>query len=245
MSVMLIREQYKVIHVLQARQGYGLAEAVDISERETPTRLLNLYEGELLHRYGVVYSALKPSSCPEYCGMFLEGNTLVAVFDAGRHGIPIDEVFCKGDDWTWDQRLELAERLLHRALLLADLPPEIACAAMMSENVLVDPESGQWHLRFAIRPMEPVNARELALLTGDQLKKVLPQTLRSPEIETAFRERLDRGEFQTVMALYACWRELRPRLQEEYEAFANMGFFKRAMILLKRWYVQREKERSA
>ena len=51
MESLLIRERYKVVRVISLRRGYALLEAVDISERETPSRLLNLYEGEHLRRY--------------------------------------------------------------------------------------------------------------------------------------------------------------------------------------------------
>ena len=137
MNTVLIRERYKVVRVLYSEPDYAFVEAVDIQERETPTRQINLYEGELLHRYGRLCAGIDPADCPAFQGMFLCGDTLAAVFeDCG--GVPIDQVFYKGDRWPLADRLEFAELVLHRALEMANLPPEISCAAMLSENLCVD-----------------------------------------------------------------------------------------------------------
>ena len=134
MNTVLIRERYKVVRVLYSEPDYAFVEAVDIQERETPTRQINLYEGELLHRYGRLCAGIDPADCPAFQGMFLCGDTLAAVFeDCG--GVPIDQVFYKGDRWPLADRLAFAELVLHRALEMANLPPEISCAAMLSENL--------------------------------------------------------------------------------------------------------------
>ena len=61
--------------------------------------------------------------------MFLEGESLVTVFD-DCGGVPIDQVFYRGDRHSWQTRLDYAQALLHRALSMADLPPEVSCAAV-------------------------------------------------------------------------------------------------------------------
>ena len=53
MKTLLIRERYKVVRVITAQPGYALLEAVDILDRETPSCLLNLYEGDLHLEKGV------------------------------------------------------------------------------------------------------------------------------------------------------------------------------------------------
>ena len=40
---MLVRERYKVVWVLDAREDYAFAEAVDILDREKGACLLNIY----------------------------------------------------------------------------------------------------------------------------------------------------------------------------------------------------------
>ena len=44
METVLIRERYKVVQVLEAGGDYAFAETVDITDREMPVRLLNIYE---------------------------------------------------------------------------------------------------------------------------------------------------------------------------------------------------------
>ena len=78
MNTVLIRERYKVVRVLYSEPDYAFVEAVDIQERETPTRQINLYEGELLHRYGRLCAGIDPADCPAFQGMFLCGDTLAA-----------------------------------------------------------------------------------------------------------------------------------------------------------------------
>ena len=58
MDGILIRERYKVVQVLWRAENYAAVEAVDIQERENPTLLMNLYGGELLHRYGEIYAGM-------------------------------------------------------------------------------------------------------------------------------------------------------------------------------------------
>ena len=105
MDAMLVRERYKVVRVADSREDYAFAEAVDILDREMGGCLLNLYEGPLLRRYLSCFDRLE--GCAAFQGMFLEGESLVAVFqDCG--GVPIDQVFYKGDRHSWEDRLHYA-----------------------------------------------------------------------------------------------------------------------------------------
>lgn len=232
MSTMLIRERYKVVRVLYTEPDYAFVEAVDIQERETPTRLLNLYEEELLHRYGKLCAGIRWEDCPAFQGMFLNGETLVTVFTPCA-GTEIDQVFYRGDRWSWQDRLHYAGLLLHRALELTNLPPELSCAAMLSENVLVDTNKKDVRLRYMVRPMEGMTPRELALLAGDQVKKILPRQSTTLEAQLDFLEELDRGTFGSIVGLYACWREAEEKIRAEREAFAKKNFIGRGLALLR------------
>ena len=48
MDTLLVRERYKLVRVLETRENYACAEAVDILDREKRSCLLNIYEGPLL-----------------------------------------------------------------------------------------------------------------------------------------------------------------------------------------------------
>lgn len=233
METMLIRDRYKVIRTLWAQPDYALVEAVDIQDREVPLLLINLYEGELARRYGLICSAIQPADCPAFRGMFLEGDTLGAVFE-NCWGQSIDRVFYRGDHWRWRERLEFAQLVLHQALTLANLPPEVSCAVMCSENFYVDPEERRVRLRFMLRPMEELSQRELPLLAGDQLKKILPPRRFSMEAEKAFLKRVDRGEWRSIVAMYADWKTARDAIQKEYEEFEKKNFIQRGF-----WYIRR------
>ena len=206
MNTMLIRERYKVVRVLESDAQYACVEAVDIQERETPSRLVNLYEGALLHRYGRICTAIDPAECPSLRGMFLTGETLSVVFD-DCGGTPIDQVFHRGDAWPWRQRLEWAGRLLHRALELANLPPEAACAALLSDNVLLDVGAKQVRLRF--------------------------RRWNSLEAQLDFLEELDAGVFRSIVPLYARWREAEAAIRAEREAYEKRTFVGRGLQLLR------------
>lgn len=231
MQTLLIRERYKVVRVITAQQDYALLEAVDIGERETPSCLLNLFEGELQYRYARICSAIRKEECPAFRDMFLEKGTLVAVFD-NCTGEKIDDLFYRGDEWPWETRATYAELMLHRALRLANLPPEVSCAALLSENVLVDTANQRIDLRYMLRPMEGVNAREAALLAADQVKKILPRTLRAGPAEQHFLDLLDAGEFRSTVALYADWHAAEGEIRAEREAFAHKSVIRRGIIML-------------
>ena len=233
MGSLLIRERYKVVRVIALEPDYALLEAVDISDRETPACLLNLYEGQLLHRYARICTGIKKEDCPAFRGMFLERGTLVAAFDRFG-GESIDSLFFRGDRWNWQERLSCAELMLHRALSFANLPPEVSCAALLSDNVLFDLANGRVNTRWMLKPMEDMNQREAALLAADQVKKILPLSLKAGPEERRFLQRLEDGEFPTVVALYGCWREAQAAIRAEREEFEEKNFIKRGLILFGR-----------
>ena len=233
MDSLLIHERYKVVRALRVQPDYALLEAVDIADRETPSRLLNLYEGEQLHRYARICTDIRKEECPAFREMFLENGTLVVVFDGGA-GTRINELFYRGDAWEFRQRLFFAGLVLHHALGFTNLPPEIGCAAMLSENLLIDLTNEKVRSRFMLVPMKEMNARELVLLASDQVKKILPRTLAAGEKECAFLDALDCGTFCTMVQLYAYWREMEGAIREEREEFESKMVIRRGLIMLGR-----------
>ncbi len=242
MDSLLIRERYKVVRVIAAQPDYALLEAVDISDRETPSCLLNLYEGELLHRYARICAGIRKEDCPAFRGMFLEKGTLVAAFDRSS-GEPIDRLFYRGDEWKWEDRLEYAELMLHRALTFANLPPEVSCAALLSDNLLIDLKNKRVNIRWMLQPMEEMNAREAALIAADQVRKILPPSLRAGKEEQKWMDQLEAGTLRNVVALYGAWRESADAIREEREAFERKGFVRRGLIMLGR-AIRRSKKRE-
>lgn len=242
METVLVRERYKIVRVLEAAGGYAFAEAVDIADRETSVRLLNIYEGAWLPVYARIFADMK--ACPAFCEAFLTGESLVAVFRPCR-GVAIDRVFYRGADWPWRDRLVFAEQLLHSALELADLPPAVGCAALVSDNVRVDRAEQRISLCFRLRPMEDMNARELALLACDQVCKILAPRFRQGDAEYDFCRRLARGEFASIVPLYAYWRRAQDEMTAEYEQLDQKNAFKRWFAFLwkqgKRWIKRRKR----
>ena len=242
MEALLVRERYKVVRVLRAGEYYAFAEAVDILDREKGACLLNIYEGPLLRAYLPCFDRME--NCASFRGMFLEGESLVTVFDECG-GEPIDRVFYRGDHHHWRTRLDYAQRLLHRALSMADLPVAVSCAAMLSENVRIDCKSDTLNLRFQVVPMEDMTPRELVYLTCDQLRKILLPRFSSPVEELLLLDELDRGTCKTVVQLYALWRERQEGLRAAYEALDKKNVFQRWVTLLwgraKRWSARRKR----
>ena len=242
METILIRERYKVVRVLCAFEEYACVEAVDIQDRETPVCLLNLYEGAQFLRYGKIYASVKQEECPALRRLFLEGETLVAVFDSSP-GVNMDDLFYRGDRREWRERLDYAGALLHAALTLYNLPPELSCAAMLTENLFFAPGEAKVRFQYMVPPLEGMNPRELTLLTGDQLKKILGNRPESPDEERDFLDRLDMGDFPTVVRLYAAWREAQGGIREKYEEWEAKSWIGRwvavALLRLRRWFRRR------
>ena len=241
METMLIRERYKVVRVIARQSDYAALEAVDISDRETPSCLLNLYEGTRLRQYARICSSIRKEECPAFRGMFLERGTLVAVFDLSA-GEPIDTLFRRGDSWSEEDRLLYTEKLLHQALSLANLPPEMGCAALLSDNVLIEPKEHRVSIRWKLAPMEEMNPRETALLAADQVKKILPRTLKAGKEEVRFLDDLEAGSFRNVVSLYSRWREAEQAIRDEREEFQRKSFIRRGLIMLGRVFRRRRRE---
>lgn len=241
METLLVRERYKVVRVMDSREDYAFAEAVDILDREMHSCLLNVYEGPLLRQYLPCFDQL--SVHPAFQGMFLEGESLVAVFQDCT-GTPIDQVFYLGDTHSWRDRLYYAGELFWQVLNLADLPPAVACALLLSENVLVDQVNRQLHLRFHTVPLTGMNPRETAYLAADQAKKILRPRKSSPREELEFLDLLERGDIAGPVQLYALWRTWGEKIQGAYEALEKKNFVRRWCSLLigriKRWAARRK-----
>ena len=228
-DILLVRDRYKVVQVLDTREDYAFAEAVDILDRQQGACLLNIYEGPLLRAYLPCFDQMR--GCPAFQTMFLEGDSLVTVFEE-RTGRPIDQVFFRGDSHDWRERLEYAELLLHAALNMADLPPEVSCAAMLSENVLVCLNDKEIRLQFKVLPLEGMNSRELVYLAGDHLKKILLPRFSTPREQLDFLDEVEEGGCVNIVRLYALWRERRGTIQAAYEALEEMNFIRRWLSLL-------------
>jgi len=240
---MLIRERYKVIQVLDVQENYVFLQAVDIQDREKQSCFLNLYDGPLLPVYLDCFDRLE--GFPGYLRMFSEGDSLAAVFQTAW-GSSIDHVFYKGARHPWRVRMEFAEQLLHTALSLAALPPQVSCPLLLSDNILIDLEEGRLRLRWHLVPMEGMTPRELVYLAADQLKKILLERFDSPMEELMFLRTLDRGTCLTVVQLYALWKREREGIQAAYEKLEKKNFIKRWFSLVwkcLRYEVKKRRER--
>ena len=240
---MLVRERYKVVRVTDSQEDYAFAEAVDILDREMSGCLLNIYEGPLLRRYLPCFDRL--GSCPEFQGIFLDGESLVAVF-RDCTGVPIDQIFYLGDSHSWRDRLHYAGQFFQEVLNLTDLPSEMACALLLSDNVRVDQKNRSICLRFHAMPLEEMNPREVAYLAGDQAYKILRPRLSSPREELEFLDQLNGGTCTSAVQVYALWRTWEEKIRTAYEALEKKNFVRRWCALLVgrvKWWAARRKER--
>ena len=229
MQAMLVRSRYKVTQILHAQEGYAAMQAVDVESRDKKEYLLNVYEGDFIKRYVDFYDRLR--HCPAYKGLVIDQDSLVAVFD-WVGGTPIDRVFYRGAKIGWEKRLVFAQQLFHLGLSMADYPPEIACAALLSENLRLWPEEERLAVRYQIEPLAEMNAREVALLLTDQAKKILLRRYDSPDAEIAFLESLEETAFQTPVELYRHWSSNRGEITVGYEALYAKGRLQRWLYLL-------------
>lgn len=244
MQTMLIRERYKVTRSLATGEEYAFLECVDIRDREKKACHLNLYEGSCLPVYLDIYDRLGDQ--PGFREMFIADGTLVGVFDA-VDGPNIDQVFYRGAEVSWQDRMEFAELLLHKALTLSELPAEVSCAAMLSENLIVDLNGHRVRTCWRILPMEGMNARELTCLTIDQLHKILLKRFVSPLPELEFMQLLDDGACRSVVQLYSMWREWKGSICEAYQTLESKNAIKRWIAHLRKhikWaWISRKKGR--
>ena len=221
----MIRSRYKVTHVRLAKENYAALLAVDIESRDKREYLLNVYEGDLVKRYVDCFDRLR--HCPQYHGIFMDRGSLVAVFDEAE-GEPIDQVVYRGASVSWQKRIAFADQLFHPGLSISDFPPEISCAALLSENLLFRPLEDRILPRYQVVPMEGMNPREAALLLADQAKKILLRRFASPDAEITFLESLEEQVFHTPVELYGHWLQHRPAIVQGYEALD-------AKVALQRW----------
>lgn len=229
MDTLLIREQYKVIHVLDAAENYAALEAVDIRDREQGSWLLNVYEGALLKPYLGCFHRLR--GCPDYREMFVWRDSLVAVFRL-RTGQPIDRVFFRGARVDWAVRLEVADALFRQALSMWEYPAAVSCAGLLSDNLRIAPQQPVLGVNYAVRPMGELDRRELVLLLGDQIRKVLLCRWDSPPEERRFVRALSAGTERSAVGAYGSWTQAGPEIRRAYEALEKKGRLSRWLSLL-------------
>lgn len=229
MKSLLIKERYKVLCVLYAQESYAALQAVDIQSREKKLCLLNVYEGAYLKRYIRCFHDLH--NCDGYLDMFIWEDSLITVFEY-RKGRSIDQVFFKGATVEWRFRLKAAQALFHQALVMSCFPPEISCAAMLSDNIQVFPEEENVSVNYAVLPLEEMNERELIFLLTDQIQKILINRWESPKSERRFVRELCSGNEHSMVAVYGKWIAAEPEIRAEYERIESKGALSKALSLL-------------
>ncbi|MDR1217179.1 MAG: hypothetical protein LBJ99_01180 [Oscillospiraceae bacterium] len=227
----VIKAKYKVTRVFMAQEGYAALYAVRITERSKSEYLLNVYAGEVRYRYDEVFLGM--DGCGAFVEMFIWEGALISVFRV-EEGARFDDVFYKGAEVGWRDRLEYAGRLVDAALPLALLPHEMACAAIMSFNLVVRQAERNVAVNYAAPPLDGASGRELLLLLGDQLYKILLPHARSAAAELRFLERLGAGEFESMAKLYSAWLSARGEIEAEYEDFYSRSAVGRAAAVAKR-----------
>ena len=245
MDAILIRSRYKVTHIQHAQDQYAALMAVDLESRDKREYLLNVYEGQLVKTYVDSFDRLR--HCPAYHGIFMDKGSLVAVFDA-VDGAPIDQVFYKGAEVSWQERVDAAQALFHLGLSISDYPPEIACAALLSDNLRIWPKEGRLEVQYQVLPLADMNPREEALLLMDQVKKVLLRRFSSPKAEIRFLDSLEEQAFLTPVALYSHWLRAKEGIIADYEALEAKSSLQLALYLcfqnLGRWCKRLWKKRK-
>ena len=224
-SGILILGQYKVIRVLKMRENYAAVQAVDIMDRQQSVRLLNIYEGEAARRFARVYYRLR--HCSEFIGTRMDGESLIAVFE-WRDAPLIDSVFYADSGQDWRTRLAYAELLFRLALRVWDLPPELACAALHSDNLCVLGNDEKLWVNYCVEPPEEgLTSRELICLCGDQAKKILFQTWNTETPQRRFLRELINGRWKDAVRLNSAWNEARKAIEEAYEKREHRMFIRR------------------
>ena len=242
MESMLIREQYKVVHVLAAQENYAALEAVDIQDRENTTYLLNVYEGELLKPYLRCFHELR--GCRAFREMFVWQGSLVAVFQYS-HGMELDRVFYQGARVDWQTRMTVAHALFHQALAVWEYPSRVSCATLLSDNLSLVQEDQILAANYRILPMEEMDRREVVFLLSDQIKKVLLLRWDSPMEERRFVRELCSGEETSAVRAYGRWINAEPVICAAYEKMERMNRLSRWLHLLgvnlRDWFQLRRK----
>lgn len=231
MALPLIRSTYKVERVLYAESDYAAVIAIDVTERQRHDVLLNIYEGANARSFARCFDRLQ--HCPEFKEIFITSGALIAVF-AYTDARDIDAWFMKGSAIGWRERLDAAESLLHRAMLIFDLPTQVACSALLSENLGFKPGTG-FVVNFRVQPAQDATAAEFMALLGEQLRKILVPRLEAPDAEIAFVRQVCAGSYASMASLYSRWRMVKKELEADYEALYATGGLPRALTLAKRW----------
>ena len=164
--------------------------------------------------------------------MFLDGEnkSLVAVFEDVK-GVSFDILLTRGKKLEREDRLKWTERLLHAALMLNNIPRELACGALLPENVLVDEKDGSLTLRFVL---PPIRAGEPVRMAAEYVLALYPRKYCRTDAEDELLDALELCGFGSLAELYSFWRRMNERIAVEYEEWSSQSFLKRCWLQLKR-----------
>lgn len=149
-----------------------------------------------------------------------------------REGKNIDQVFFRGARCSWRLRMKTAQSLFEQALSVWNFPPEIGCAALLSDNLIFLQEDSPLTVNFVVRPMEALQQRDMVFLLSDQIRKVLLQRWDSPIEERQFVRELCTGTAQSAAAAYNRWNATKPSIQAAYEKIESKNAMSRQLYLL-------------
>lgn len=238
----LILGQYKVVRVLKLREDYAAVQAVDILDRQQRMRLLNIYEGAQARHYAQVFLNIR--RCPEYLGIQMDGESLIAVFE-WRDAPQIDSVFFADSGQDYHVRLDYAELLFRLVLSVWDQPAELGCAAMRSSNLCVLGLDEKLWVNYCIEPTEEkLSKREIICLAADQARKILLQTWKTETEQRRFVLELTGGRWKDAVRLNSAWNAARIQIEEAYAKRENHRLIRRVFgrLLMNIKWRREEKE---
>ena len=229
MDTILLKEQYKIVRVLELQEHFAAVHAVDITSRSNDQCIINIYDGELLKPYIGYYSGLV--NFAGYKGMFVRDESLAAVFSF-RDGEEIDRVFFRGNKVKSSECIDYADQLFKLTLSVSDQPPEIICPLLLSRQLrFVKAEKG-FVFHAVVVPTEGMNQREMALLLRDQILKLLCVKFDTVWAVRCYVRELKHAEVRSVVQLYTRWCEVRKSMKREAEKLDSSGFVNRVVHLL-------------
>ena len=244
--------RYRVVETLHNEQDYSAYKGIDIQSREHASVLVNRYMGEGIRRVlGDLYQ-LTPAQCDGFVSLETEQGSLCAIFEFVP-GAPLCQTYNRKEYPAREEAYLVAESLLHRVLLLADLPPLLACAASDPAHVLIHRKSCSAFCRMLI---PPDTAREISAAVASLsrcMELIFRRRFGLLDFELDFLDELRCGGYTTLSSLYAGWREVKRQweeMREKYEKQAPIRRFlelagqkwrrrKRAKAYKKRWEAQK------
>lgn len=231
MQALIDNGRYKVTEVLCSEGGYDVCLCTDVMVNTGKSVIVNTYKAkEYISELLPVFYEVNRNGMSDFVELITAGGSVSAVF-LYHKGVPFGEYYPpqkskKRPVRDFEECMQIAEKLLMRALELDLADDRIAFCALDEQSITMDINTKSVGFNLRVFPKTAPEPSFRGRRLGELLERIFPKNRYLPtEIEN-FVSELRGGKYPTCTAAYSHWREIAEQARKTRAEYEKESFIK-------------------